>query len=388
MREATMHAFRTVLEQRIRERQQTLEEFVEYAERFAREHGESGTLSLRHLQRLVSGRGPGGKPLGPVRAATARLLERIFDMNIGELLTEPSQPAPAEDPGAELRQRIHTSNRIDDGVFDLLQDQLTALRRLDRQLGAVVAHEEVRAKTSQVQHLFDHSLTGGVRQRLAVLLSELRALAGWQALDLGKATDAWHHYEQAKAAARESGNIPHEAHAEAEQAFVLLDIKETAKAVDLLTAIRERASTKCPSRLRSWLAAAHGEALAANDQRDSSLRSFDTAAEALPANVPDEAGPYIALNGVHLARWRGHALARFAGADAVETLTNALARLDPTFKRAETSLRVDLALAFQATGEPGAARDQLDQAQCLSNNIGSARQHRRIEHLRAIANLL
>lgn len=383
-----MHAFRTVLEQKIRERQQTLEEFVEYAEHFAREHGESGTLSLRHLQRLASGRGPGGKPLGPVRAATARLLERIFDMSIGELLTEPSQPAPAEDPGAELRQRIHTSNRIDDGVLDLLQDQLTALRRLDRQLGAVVAHEEVWAKTSQVQQLFDHSLTAGVRKRLAVLLSELRALAGWQALDLGKAKDAWQHYEQAKAAARESGSTPHEAHAEAEQAFVLLDIKETAKAVDLLTGIRERTSAKCPPRLRSWLAAAHGEVLTANDQRDSSLRSFDTAAGALPANVADEAGPYIALDGVHLARWRGHALARFAGTDAVDTLTNALGQLDPTFKRAETSLRVDLAAAFEATGEPGAARDQLDQAQCLSDSIGSARQRRRIERLRARANLL
>ena len=373
-----MHAFRTVLEQKIRERRQTLEEFVEYAEHFAREHGEPGTLSLRHLQRLVAGRGPGGKPLGPVRAATARLLERIFDMSIGELLAQPSPPEPTEDPGAQLRQKIHASNRIDDGVLNLLQDQLSALRRLDRQLGAVVAHEEVRAKTSQVQQLFDHSLAGGVRERLATLLSELRALAGWQALDLGKATDAWHHYEQAKAAARESGSIPHEAHAEAEQAFVLLDIAHTAEAVDLLTATRERATTKCPPRLRSWLAAAHGEALAANDQRDSSLRSFDAAAEALPDDAADEAGPYVALNSVHLARWRGHALSRFAAAEAVDILTEALSHLDPTFKRAETSLRIDLAAALHSIGDPATAYHQERLAELLAAQIGSARQQNRL----------
>jgi 8-oxo-dGTP pyrophosphatase MutT (NUDIX family) len=77
---------RTVLEQQIRQRQQTFEEFAEYAETFAREHSEPGTLSVRHLQRLVAGARPDGRPLGPVRPATARLLERIFGMSINELL--------------------------------------------------------------------------------------------------------------------------------------------------------------------------------------------------------------------------------------------------------------------------------------------------------------
>lgn len=82
-------AARTMLEQRIRQRRQTFEEFAEYAETFAREHGEPGTLSVRHLQRLVAGRRPDGRPLGPVRPATARLLERIFGLTIGELLAAP-----------------------------------------------------------------------------------------------------------------------------------------------------------------------------------------------------------------------------------------------------------------------------------------------------------
>lgn len=78
---------RTVLEQKIRERRLTLREFVEYAETFAREHGEPGTLSFRHLQRLVAGRQPDGSPLRPLRPATVRLLERIFGLSISELLS-------------------------------------------------------------------------------------------------------------------------------------------------------------------------------------------------------------------------------------------------------------------------------------------------------------
>jgi 8-oxo-dGTP diphosphatase len=85
---------RTVLEQKIRERRLTLREFVEFVETFAREHNEAGTLSFRHLQRLVAGRQPDGSPLGPLRPATARLLERIFGMSINELLAPPAhEPA-------------------------------------------------------------------------------------------------------------------------------------------------------------------------------------------------------------------------------------------------------------------------------------------------------
>ncbi len=105
-----MHACRTVLEQQIRERRQTLEEFAEYAESFARDHGEEGTLSLRHLQRLVAGKGPNGQPLGALRPATARLLESIFGRNIDELLAEPAFRTSAE-RGPSTPQ--HTFERIE-----------------------------------------------------------------------------------------------------------------------------------------------------------------------------------------------------------------------------------------------------------------------------------
>ena len=96
-RGTTTGSERTMLELRIRERRQTFEEFVEYAETFAREHGEPGTLSLRHLQRLVAGHRPGNQ-LGPLRPATARLLEHIFDTKIEQLLA----PATEELGGSSV----------------------------------------------------------------------------------------------------------------------------------------------------------------------------------------------------------------------------------------------------------------------------------------------
>ncbi|WP_246110639.1 hypothetical protein [Saccharopolyspora dendranthemae] len=363
-----------MLEQKIRERRQTLEEFTEYAERFAREHDEPGTLSLRHLQRLITGRGPNGQPLGPVRAVTARLLERIFGLSIDELLS----PPPCDDETSELRQMLDVSRRIDGTLLGLLRGQLDSIRRVDRQLGAVVAYEEVGAKASQVEKLFTHSLPGNTRQQLAVILTELHTLAGWQALDLGKTQRSWQHYERAKQGARETGSESYEIHTAAEQAFVLLDLGETTKAVRLLHAMRGRANSECPQLLRSWLAAAYGEALAARHQPSESLRAFDDAAELLPVEPSAPGSPYVVLSSVHLDRWRGHALASFADPTAVGVLSRALGELDPSFTRAETALRVDLATALRSAGEDKALRAEVDQAKRLAVTIGSVRQQRRL----------
>lgn len=79
---------RTVLEQQIRARRMTFEEFAEFAETFARQHGEVGTLSARHLQRLAAGSRKDGRPVR-VLPSTARLLEAIFHMSIEDLLSRP-----------------------------------------------------------------------------------------------------------------------------------------------------------------------------------------------------------------------------------------------------------------------------------------------------------
>ncbi|MFI9383888.1 hypothetical protein [Kutzneria sp. NPDC052558] len=379
------HPARTVLEQLIRDRQQTFEEFVNYAEEFAQENKEPGTLSLRHLQRLVAGRRSDGSALGPVRPATARLLERIFSMDIDELLEAPPPVEVISDSTGELRQMISTSRRVDSAVISLLGEQLNTIRKIDRQLGAVVAHEEVKTKARQVGRLLSHSLHPHMRAQLAGLLSELHTLAGWQALDIGSVSESWQHYERAKSAAIESGTLSFETHSLAEQAFVLLDLGQPGDAVDILADVRARADRSCSHLFRAWLAAAHGEALAADSRRSESLHAFDEAANLLPIDSMNFDGPYVALDSTHLARWRGHALARFGDAEAVAVLSSALDRLDPSFTRAETALRVDLATALATLGERDAAREHATVARQLAADIGSARQDRR---LRALTNRL
>ncbi|REH42552.1 hypothetical protein BCF44_11046 [Kutzneria buriramensis] len=369
---------RTVLEQRIRERRQTFEEFAQFAEQFAVEHGEPGTLSARHLQRLVSGRHPDGRPIGQVRPATARLLERIFGISVDELLAVPVASEAIVDSDRELQLMLSVSRRVDGAVIRLLTEQLNAIRRLDRQLGAIVAYEEVKTKARQVERLMSYSLSPVVRNQLAALLSELHTLAGWQALDVGSLSESWQHYETAKSAAAESGIPSFETHSLAEQAFVLLDIGRSGDAVDVLAYARTRTDDSCSRLVRAWLAAAHGEALAAKSMRSESLCAFDEAEILLPADSTSADGPYVVLDSIHLARWRGHALARFGDASAVDVLSGALDRLDPSFTRAATALHVDLATAFAVLGEHAEARIQACRAVELADQIGSKRQKRRL----------
>jgi hypothetical protein len=350
---------------------------VQHAEGFARDNHEPGTLSLRHLQRLV-----GGPPAGTLRPATARLLERLLGEPIADLLAPPKTTAASEgeDPTAELRQLLDVARRVDQSTVTLLHQQLDTIRRLDRQLGAIVIRDELKTKIHQVERIAAHSLAPDARESLAALLSEMHTLAGWQALDLGDMTDSWQHYEQSRSAAAQSDSIAHESHAAAEQAFVLIDAGATRDAVNLLDSARRRADTTTPQILRAWLAAAHGEALAAHGGRTASLRAFDQSAELLPDDRSDER-PYVALDVVHLARWRGHALARFGDPDATAVLIDALNHLDPSFIRAETALRVDLATALAATGDRDEARTHANHAARLAVQIGSARQRRRVKTL-------
>jgi tetratricopeptide (TPR) repeat protein len=372
---------RTVLEQKLRERNQTHAEFAEAAEDFARTFGERGTLSERHLKRLVAGRNPDGSPLGRVRPATARLLERMLGLTVDELLSPPDAFRPADTGELELRQMLSASRRVSTEVLAVLHDQLTAVRRLDRQLGATTAHEEVATKIRQVMRLRSHSLTPSTRSRLAALLAEFGTLAGWQTLDMGSVADSWQYYERAKAAASESGDAAFEVHSAAEQAFVLIEVNETSAAVELLQVTEKRAHCAASRLLRSWLAAALGEALAADGQHSASLRAFDRAAALLPVDESAVDGPYVVLDPVHLARWRGHALARIGEPEAVDVLLSALSRLDPTFIRAETGLRVDLATAFYAMGAHDEGRIHAKRAHALAVEIGSVRQRHRIDQI-------
>jgi hypothetical protein len=134
--------------------------------------------------------------------------------------------------------------------------------------------------------------------------------------------------------------------------------------------------------LRVWLYAAEGEALATLGLRDGALRALDGASAALPsAGVADDL-PYVMLDADHLARWRGHCLARLGEPSAIEDLTSALSAMgEGSFGRAEASLRVDLALAFQARGDATQARTQARRAGEVAGRSGSRRQRQRIAEL-------
>ncbi|MBB4683950.1 hypothetical protein [Amycolatopsis jiangsuensis] len=182
---------RTLLEQRIWGRNQSLAEFAEFAEEFARSSGEPGTLSERNLKRLVAGRRTDGAPVGRPRPATARLLERIFGTGIDELLASPERAAGAQSDQRELQTALAIARRVTPEVVMLLRGQLAAVRKLDRQLGAAATYDEVAVKIDQVMRLHSHSLLAGTRDKLAALLAELSALAGWQALDQGLRPRRW-----------------------------------------------------------------------------------------------------------------------------------------------------------------------------------------------------
>lgn len=378
---STKRTPRTLLGQRIADMRMSIEEFAEYAERYARDHKERGTVSVRHLQRLASGQRGDGQPLGTPNPATARLLEHIFGDSITRLLAPLDAPSAADDPAEEFRQTLRTARRVNNDIIALLHEQLDQIRQIDRQLGALVAREELHAKISQVSNLLTHSLVPEIRKLLAAALSEMETLAGWQALDLCDFTASWQHYERAKLAATESENPAHAAYAKAEQAFVLLDANQIKDAVAVLESARTQADDTTPAGLRSWLAAAHGEALAASGELSASLRAFDHAAQLLPNSTTLTEQPYIALDAVHLARWRGHALAHLGDTEAIKVLSGALRQLDPSFTRAETGLRIDLAAAYAANGNHEMARLHADRAAILAREVGSARQRRRIRLL-------
>jgi hypothetical protein len=375
---------RTLLEVKIRERNLTLDEFAAYSETYARENGESGTLSTRHLQRLIAPR-PGTSP--PVlRPATRRLLERIFDTPIAELLGSPvadhswaySNVDDWERSAADLNRRLTMAERVDPGTIDLLAAHIDTTRQLDRRLGAATLLNALRQHAEHIEDLFTHCTNDETRRALAAVLTDAHTLAGWQSLDRGEVAKAWEHYRRACDAARAADSSALLAHALAEQAVVLADVGRTTDSA-AMSAHARRLGQDAPPLLRSWLAAAHGEALAADDQPKASLHAFDTAHDLL-RGAPDNLGngPYLALDAAHLARWRGHALARFGRPDAATVLRDALDQHDAEFTRAEAGLRTDLVMAYVALGERDAARHEVVAARRTADAVDSARQHHRI----------
>ena len=276
--------------------------------------------------------------------------------------------------------------RLDSGLVALLRDQTQGLRLLGRRLGGPTIHAQAVAHVETVQRLVRHALPGADREVAADELGQAAALAGWQALDMGRLDDAWRLHETATAAAREGGAAGL-GYARAQQGFVLLDAGRVADAHALIRSARERLDAPVSRELRAWLHAAEGEALAALGDRDAALHALDSAAAELP-DRPEGSLPYLMLDQGNLARWRGHCLARLGETSAIEDLSDALDVIAGDRRgsaeasvRAEIGLRVDLAIALRARGEVTESQGQAARASELAGRTGSARQRRRIEAL-------
>lgn len=376
---------RTLLSELLHERGLTAEEFSEQANLFAHEHGIDATISVRHVHRLASGQRADGRPLGPVRAGTKRLLEEMLGVPIDRLL-QPSTPAPSEvqswsGEALELRARITSGRSVDQQTISLLQRKLDLTRVVDRRLGGSALLGELRAQISQMWSLLGDVLNQRSRVALARVLVDACTLAGWQSLDQGLLRGSWEHYDKARSAARVAESSALEAYACAGQAVVLLDIGEPQTAVELTRYACAVAEHCAPGLLTSWLLAGHGEALAAAGDRDGSLRAFDHAGSIMAAHTGDTEAAYLVFDGTHLARWRGSALARLGEPDAVDVLSGVLDQLDPDFARAETALRVDLVQVLSVHGERQEVFAHVERARLLAAQIGSVRQRQRLESL-------
>ncbi|MGH3845127.1 MAG: tetratricopeptide repeat protein, partial [Pseudonocardiaceae bacterium] len=310
----------------------------------------------------------------------SEIYQRLFREIYGRINAELGFPDETEeDPEtAELRLRLAVARTVDHGTVEVFRQQVDHVRHLDRRFGALTQLDLLRTQIDQVHQLLTFC-AGPQRLALAGVLVEASTLAGWQALDRAAVGQAWMHYERAKAAAREADSPALLAHATAEQAFVLIDLDEITAAVDQLAHARSVAKGTATPLLGAWLAAAHGEALAAAGDADEARRAFDTAAGLLPADPIDAALPFLFLGDSHLDRWRGNALARVGAPDAIDQLTAALARLPGDFVRARTGLLVDLAHAHAAAGDRDATLTYLRQARRLAAQIKSDRQQRRLE---------
>jgi hypothetical protein len=89
----------------------------------------------------------------------------------------------------------------------------------------------------------------------------------------------------------------------------------------------------------------------------------------------------VFLGGSHLDRWRGHALTRLGAPEAIDQLTDALARLPAAFVRARSGLLVDLAYAYATAGDREAALTHTRHARRLAAQIKSDRHQHQLSRL-------
>src|SRR5215475_8563172 len=208
---------------------------------------------------------------------------RMFRDILGRSNQELGFPDEPEDEGLEeLRRRLTIARTVDAATIELFHQQIDNIRHLDRRFGAASLLDQLTTHVTEIKRLLKFSPETPLRARLAAVLADAATLAGWEALDRGAMRRAWRLHETARAAAREAPTT----------------------AADQIAHARTLATPAAvPALLATWLAAAHGEALAATGNRDAALAAFDHAATLLPTEHQHPALPFLILSDGHLSRW-------------------------------------------------------------------------------------
>ncbi|WP_217197070.1 helix-turn-helix domain-containing protein [Streptomyces buecherae] len=359
------------------------ERLIREIERYAERHliDVAATASLRVY---VSEWENGKRPLSERYAALLRPLLGITDAELRPSAA-PSGKPPTTDGYDDLLDRIDASRSVSQSMVKTFMDQTELLRTVDRQMGAAGLVDQMSGHLAALEDALTFAVLPDARRPVALALAGAATLAAWQALHAGAIDRAWRHYELGKRAALEADAPMYVAHAMGEQAYVLCDAGRPHLAVDLIHEAQRVAGDRISPRLRAWLYAAEAELYAQVGQAGACHRALERAAASIPAGPePRDADMLsIFLNDGHLTRWRGNALALLGDADAVTNLYAALDVMDPSFTRAQSGLRCDLAQAHLARGEYDQAKDQLRQARLLANRTGSVRHRRRIDLLTA-----
>jgi tetratricopeptide (TPR) repeat protein len=359
---------RTLLEQRIRQRCLTYEEFVQYAETFAREHREPGTLSLRHLQRLAS-----GQHLGPLRPATARLLEHLLGEPIAVLLAPPNTPTAgeAEDRTAELycellrllsmagvlvtmpsadeqRDQLNypslTSGRSDNVAVDdytALNEHLWRAFVPAMSKGAILPL--VRDQFDVLVSCLNRSEGISTHRQLCSLVSELLQLAGEVYFDANKYGDAAYCYTLAAAASKEADAFDLWACAMTRHAFIEIYERRFDKAVPML-GLAARLARRGDGALstRYWVSSVQAQVFAGLGELAACKRALDAAEKVCELSGGASNGGWLRFDGSRLAEERGACYVQLRRPDLAENALRGALRQDLSARR-RASVLVDLA---------------------------------------------
>jgi hypothetical protein len=135
--------------------------------------------------------------------------------------------------------------------------------------------------------------------------------------------------------------------------------------------------------LRCWAAAATAELLSVDGRRKDTVRMMRQAESEADALQEGERPPYLVFDLTHLERWMGHTLVQLQDPAAELLLRRAATQMDESFIRASAALTLDLAAAVRQRDERAEADELLDAGETLARRVGSRRQLKRAQRLRA-----